>query len=189
MLVFVGPWLILSGQIVSQFWLLCSISLFMLFFPIWRIIDLVVAHFIILFIYSEANIDLSRDGYIRIRHPQRWIAFLAFDFLQIVLSFALVYLFMDIFCSSDNPPFKEHFYTTKHLVSSLESLEIGINSFYFSLVTIVTLGYGDFSPTTYLGRLVVSLEILIGIFFLFFVFVIALPTIRTTNTMGKKWKN
>jgi len=159
-------------------------------FSVYRIIDLLVAHLTILFIQSEANIDGTRDGFIRIRHPQRWVAFLSVDLLQIVLSFATIYWVMDAFFSSScMKPFNKHFYTTTFPMTNWwESFRIGVNAFYFSLVTIATLGSGDFYPTTTLGRLVVSFEILIGIFFLFFVFVIAVPTIKTTNTLGKKWK-
>jgi hypothetical protein len=38
-----------------------------------------------------------------------------------------------------------------------------IDAFYFTLVTLTTLGYGDISPCTQLGRLVVSCETAIGI--------------------------
>jgi len=38
-----------------------------------------------------------------------------------------------------------------------------IDAFYFTLVTLTTLGYGDISPCTQLGRLIVSFETAIGI--------------------------
>lgn len=38
-----------------------------------------------------------------------------------------------------------------------------LDSFYFSIITLTTIGYGDFSPQTTLGKLFTILYILIGI--------------------------
>jgi voltage-gated potassium channel Kch len=38
-----------------------------------------------------------------------------------------------------------------------------VNSLYFSMVTLTTIGYGDFSPQTELGRLFTVFYIIIGI--------------------------
>lgn len=38
-----------------------------------------------------------------------------------------------------------------------------LDSFYFSIITLTTIGYGDFSPQTILGKLFTILYILIGI--------------------------
>ena len=38
-----------------------------------------------------------------------------------------------------------------------------IQSFYFSVITLTTVGYGDLSPSTDLSRLVTALYILIGV--------------------------
>ena len=38
-----------------------------------------------------------------------------------------------------------------------------LDSFYFSIITLTTIGYGDFSPQTTIGKLFTILYILIGI--------------------------
>lgn len=38
-----------------------------------------------------------------------------------------------------------------------------IDSFYFCVVTLATVGYGDFTPKTQLGRLVTSFYIIVGV--------------------------
>jgi len=184
------PCIYLCPFVYLLLWIYCVFFFFLLFIPIYRILDLFVAHLNILLLHSDrGRWTRSEDGYIIIRHAQRWVVFLFADFLQIVLSFAVIYWVIDILYYYDYPPpFKDRFIISIP-VGFEESLKIGINALYFSLVTIVTLGYGDFSPTAPIWRLVVSVEILIGLFFLFFVFVIAVPTIRTKIDVTKKWKN
>ena len=49
----------------------------------------------------------------------------------------------------------------------MSNLEKGINdTFYFSFITLTTIGYGDFSPTTALGQKIAVMEGLIGQFYL-----------------------
>jgi len=178
-LVFVGP----------RIYGVCTVLLpIILLVPICRIFDLLRAHLDFILLHSERG-TRTDDGYIIIRHAQRWIVFLFADFLQIVLSFAVIYWVIDILKYGCEAPFHKPFYVTGIPIDILESLRIGINAFYFSLVTIVTLGYGDFRPTTPLCRLLVSSEILIGLFFLFLVFVIAMPTIKTKIDVNMKYKN
>jgi len=42
-------------------------------------------------------------------------------------------------------------------------IENPVDAFYFTCVTLTTLGFGDIAPVTYGGRLLVSIEVLIGI--------------------------
>jgi hypothetical protein len=44
------------------------------------------------------------------------------------------------------------------------------NAFYFSIVTISTLGYGDYVPGNALGKVIVSVETIMGIVFIILVF-------------------
>lgn len=177
-LVLIGP------RIHNTFWLFTVIFPFI---AIYRIFDLLIAHLKIVLFNSEST-TRTDDGYITIRHAQRWICFLFADLLQIVLAFAVIYWVIDVTSPACKAPFNEHFYAEGTPISILGSLRIGVNAIYFSLVTIVTLGYGDFHPTTACCRLLVSLEILAGLFLLFSVFVIAMPTIKTKIDINKKWK-
>lgn len=55
-----------------------------------------------------------------------------------------------------------------------------VDSFYFSVVTITTLGYGDISPFSWVMKLAVSLEALLGIF------MIGLFLVWVGHTLSKK---
>jgi len=178
LLVLIGPWIHRGCWILTVIFLVIAI---------YRILDLLIAHLKIVLLDSD-NTNRTDDGYINIRHAQRWICFLLVDLLQVVLAFAVIYWVIDVSASSCKAPFNEHFYIEGTSIDILGSLKIGVNAFYFSLVTVVTLGYGDFYPTTAFCRLIVSLQILVGLFLLFSVFVIAMPTIKTKIDFNKKWK-
>ena len=58
--------------------------------------------------------------------------------------------------SGINYSFRSEFFGDGVICSFLDSV-------YFTLVTLTTLGYGDISPTTQLGKLVVAGEVTLGI--------------------------
>lgn len=77
-------------------------------------------------------------------------------YLTIITTFTLLNASMDIvhrFTSHDVLPF-----------GFGKGFDLVINAFYFSIVTITTLGYGDIIPSTLDAKLIVSLECLAGYF-------------------------
>jgi voltage-gated potassium channel len=79
-------------------------------------------------------------------------------YLIIATLFALFYSFLYTF-----QPDSFHFATRRD--PALSSSGINSNMFYFSMVTIATLGYGDIVPVTDFGRNLAVLEAVIGQFF------------------------
>lgn len=73
---------------------------------------------------------------------------LLINFFEIILCFSLLYL-------------SSHSIATKSLFGD-KSLACLQESFYFSVVTITTLGYGDFRPVDSYGQFLVTTQILIG---------------------------
>jgi Ion channel len=77
-------------------------------------------------------------------------------YMEIVFAFGIFYLIAvdqasDSFRSSRcDPPLHQEW----------------INAAYFSLVTLATIGYGDYAPQTCLGKILISLEVLVGVFLL-----------------------
>jgi len=97
----------------------------------------------------------------------KWPTFLwkkivhAFDFLTsgygLKLSRVLLtFIFIVFFLSGINYLFRKEFFDDGTICSFLDSV-------YFTLVTLTTLGYGDISPTTQLGKLIVAGEVTLGI--------------------------
>ena len=66
--------------------------------------------------------------------------------------------------STDNPPISDNI-TKQQNNEKIENgkIENPVDAFYFTCVTLTTLGFGDIAPVTYGGRLLVSIEVLIGI--------------------------
>ena len=60
-----------------------------------------------------------------------------------------------------------------------------IDSFYFTVITLSTVGYGDFSPQTNLGKLFTVIYIIMGLGMLSS-FIIKLATIRVRDNNGKR---
>jgi hypothetical protein len=90
-------------------------------------------------------VDLPAGG--PLKSPTRSIILLFFNYVEITIHFASVYLLsLSIGYTSCQKP----------ITCPLESL-------YFSIVTITTLGYGDIRPVHWIGRTLVSVEVLVGI--------------------------
>jgi len=154
-----------------------------------RLIGLLMVHAEIVFLESDcAEDDAKNDGVITVRHAQRWLLFVLLDFVEVAMCYAILYLSIESLCAAVPPPFTLHLATPASITAVLDSIAAGANAFYFSIATIVTLGYGDFAPLTPLARAVVSSEVLYGLFFLVVIFIVVMPSIRTTVTSDKKFK-
>jgi len=156
----------------------------------WRLADLFVAHAKMVLLESERGRAMSEeDGEITVRHAQRWPVMVLLDFLHVVICFAILYVAIDLLAGPGAAPFTVHFFGTANPSSLMTALLAGVNAFYFSLVTIVTLGYGDFAPAFPAWRALVSVEIIYGLFFLVFVFIVVMPTIRTKRGSTMKFRD
>ncbi len=82
--------------------------------------------------------------------PSRALILGLFGYTQAALAFGTVFL-AEAFLLNDT-------------YSNASIREGVLDSLYFSMVTIVTLGYGDSSPTEWLGKLLVITEIFVGLF-------------------------
>ena len=61
-----------------------------------------------------------------------------------------------------------------------------VDSFYFSTMTITTIGYGDFVPTTTFGKIFISIYSILGIALMLFVFSIIIKIyLREQNKIAK----
>ncbi len=77
---------------------------------------------------------------------------LGFSFLDIILCFGFMYQFFDHYFKIMN----------QHSTNFIDYL-------YFAVVTIATLGYGDFIPVTVFGRIVAIYQLFVALFFMAFV--------------------
>jgi len=74
------------------------------------------------------------------------------------------------------------------LMSIVEGISIG-NSMYLSFITAFTIGYGDITPVTIIGRVLSVIIALIGIIFTGLVIAIATRALATTIEEEKKNKS
>jgi len=74
------------------------------------------------------------------------------------------------------------------LMSIVEGISIG-NSMYLSFITAFTIGYGDITPVTTIGRVLSVIIALIGIIFTGLVIAIATRALATTIEEEKKNKS
>jgi hypothetical protein len=62
-------------------------------------------------------------------------------------------------------PFSDHRYhfaSTFGLIDDKQLLRSFVDAFYFTVITLTTVGYGDITPTTEIGRVAVALEAFVG---------------------------
>jgi voltage-gated potassium channel Kch len=86
------------------------------------------------------------------QNPIRALVLTFVDYLQIILIFSILYLCFGVLTGDCfNAKIASEFYSGF------------MNSIYFSLVTITTLGYGDFSPQMWLCKLISIAEVICGI--------------------------
>jgi hypothetical protein len=93
-----------------------------------------------------STLVFASDLFSRPKSYRRSMLLLFFNYLEIILGFALIYAHGDFMNRSFN-----HWF----------------DPIYFSVITSVTIGYGDFFPVTTLGKILVSIQSI-----LFFIFVV-----------------
>ena len=83
-----------------------------------------------------------------LRSVNRSLMLLLINYFEMIIGFAAVYVWSGTIMSETN------------VINDIET------ALYFSIVTITTLGYGDYTPINEFGRFLVSLETIMGIVFI-----------------------
>lgn len=101
---------------------------------------------------SKSNIKGKLSTFIVMGTTMNWrsIGVFSFYILLLVSIFALIYIYFGLLSSA----------------SGGKTVECMLDSFYFSVITFTTLGYGDILPTGAVGKLVVITEVISGYIFL-----------------------
>jgi hypothetical protein len=105
---------------------------------------------------------IVHEGFIGIRHPQRWLFATFLVAVQTVLSFAILQTF---YGKQFNPTIEDPF-----------------TAFYFSTSTFTTLGYGDIHPLCWKSRMLVVAELFYFLLFLSLKLPVAVSLIKTKRT-------
>jgi len=96
-------------------------------------------------------VDRYKEGW-GLRSLNRSFMLLLINYLEMIIGFAALYIYTGSIGAENMPP----------ITGSWEA-------FYFSVVTITTLGYGDFSPICETGQFLVAAQTLMGIVFIMLV--------------------
>jgi|GEM_PF-3493807 len=121
---------------------------------VYRILDILSTHFCILLIDSQKS-NWAPGSF------NRSLLLILLNFYEIVVVYGFLYLSIGNIVNTQN-----------------EKLITPISAFYFSLVTLTTLGFGDFVPKSDSSRFIVMLEVFTGIIFL----LIVIPSIISRLT-------
>lgn len=133
--------------------------IFIAFIALYRLYDLIITHFY--------NIILNQDkGVVKVRHPGRFIVYAIINFIEITICFSVVKLLLE--------KLNWAFFNATIKGSILDSL-------YFTIVTLVTLGYGDIHPINPGAKVFVIVEIIYFATFLLFVFPIISSAIKVVE--------
>jgi hypothetical protein len=131
-----------------------------------------VSVFRILEIFSVVVELHTSKGYLT-SAPGRAVANTFWHYIELILAFAVLYLAAGVF--------------------SCDNYQLGFegpeDAIYFSLVTITTLGYGEYHPTEWPGKLLVSLQVLLGLVLLVFVVQRAIASTLSDSRFAGKSKS
>lgn len=146
LLYFLSYFLILSS---SNFVLFTKylLSLVLLSYPVYRIVEL-----------FSRTIALHIKPTYQPKNYGRALLLAFLDYVEIVISFAIFYLHC-FFLTNDL--FSNDICNSSIIASAFEP-------FYFSFVTITTLGYGDLSPQYFWGKLMVVIQLFLGLIYIIF---------------------
>lgn len=129
-----------------------------------RVLDILVYQvWLILFApYNPSSLsDFALRGYRRI------VILVLHNYLEIVLWFATIYTtYRDLFGASGR------------------ALSSAVGAFYYSMVTMSTVGYGEITPATDSARIIVAIHLIVGVFMSVVIlarFVSYLPTPRSMD--------
>ncbi|MFN0019155.1 MAG: potassium channel family protein [Pirellulaceae bacterium] len=137
-----------------------------LVFPVFRVIESV---HVIVMLHANGPYDSPA--------PMRAVSKMLWAYLEFVVAFASIYLAItvltgDKFGAGSDPGF----------------LASWVHPLYFSMITIATVGYGDFAPQTSCGRFIVIIEVFCGLLLLVVVLqrVLAVSIPEKTNRRARR---
>ena len=140
-----------ESYVLVWFVLLCILLIFpftAIWFPLlitYRLIDGFNYRLCIVFV------DRYKTGW-GLRSLNRSFMLLLINYLEMIIGFAALYI-----------------YTGSIAAEKMPAITDSWEAFYFSVVTITTLGYGDFSPINIMGQFLVAVQTLMGIVFIMIV--------------------
>lgn len=109
----------------------------------WRIIDIVAYQL------NTVLIESQRENF-RLASLERAFLFAMLNFIELVTAFAVIYMTVGTICTNAAQP---------------EPIVSASSLWYYSLVTMATLGYGEFIPVDATSRLIVDLQIMSQVVF------------------------
>ena len=128
-----------------------SIHFALVCFVIYRLFDLLVGTADIVFNEREDPDNVDEFGhYIHVRDVTRWVTLVLLNMLEIVVGFAIIYLYIGTEFS--------------------EEISNAVTALYQSALTFTTLGYGEIRPIpeSDVAKIVVTLQLFYFVFFLLF---------------------
>jgi hypothetical protein len=144
---FVDIW-VFGNVLLAIFLVITSpTSYFPLIYGGFRLFEVMIVQ-INLLLFDQYRANKNKRPYL-ITSFRRTVLLLMHNYLEIIVWFALIYRHF------------QYVFGIKTLTLTLDSFW---GSFYFSLVTMTTLGYGDITPKNTTGAIIVIIQTLIGIF-------------------------
>ncbi len=102
-----------------------------------------------------------------LRSLNRSFMLLMVNYLEMIVGFAALYIYTGSIAAEGQPPISEPW-----------------EAFYFSVVTITTLGYGDLSPATRTGEILVAAQVSMGVVFILLVVSTFLTGVTGIRNLG-----
>jgi hypothetical protein len=143
---------------ITEAWFIAALALFIFSLSNWDALSIGHKHFMFWFSIYSLNNSLAatlRDvflapnihgGKIQIHNEQRWLLLTLLSLFEVVLSFAVIYLILGSQFS--------------------KTINNSFTAVYFSVITFLSLGYGDIAPNTTTARHIVVYELLYFLLFL-----------------------
>jgi hypothetical protein len=114
--------------------------------PRWTALAVAVGVALDTLVYNTTAAFISQKP----RSGLRSVFFVLIAYVELVFAFALIFV---AFGEGFKPQFRPNW-------------EGAVNATYFSIVTIATVGYGDFTPVWLTTKMLAALEIVVGLYFL-----------------------
>lgn len=138
-----------SSEIIALFQLIMLALL--VFSPCDSSIYLWIVVYLLITVFGYPLYIIFVDAYdekLILRSPNRSLMLLFINYIAIIMGFAALYIYTDAIGDTCKVPISKP-----------------LDAIYFSSVTITTLGYGDFTPMNKVGKILVSVETIVGLIF------------------------